>query len=106
MKVSQLENIIPKLNKQAKVSLQRYEEGAGYADPRSQHLHFMTEVANLLIMDKSMVAEEKSRKEIFQKLNIVQISHIVKSFKTDEYRPMKFLNPLLAGCHQTQCQSL
>ena len=40
----------------------------------------------MLVMDKSIMGDEETRKQIFTKLNILQISYIMKYFEPDEYR--------------------
>jgi len=51
------------------------------------HLGFIKEAANLLVMDKSIMGDEETRKQIFTKLNILQISYIMKYFEPDDTAP-------------------
>jgi hypothetical protein len=44
----------------------------------------MKEVANLLILDKSILTDEDSYAQIFSHINIVQVVEILREFQPDE----------------------
>lgn len=55
--------------------------------PSQKYFNYIKEASNLLIMDKSLVNDEETRKQIFPHLNIIQINHFIKNFKTDGNAP-------------------
>lgn len=44
----------------------------------------MKDAVNLLVMDKSIVADESTVTEIFSHINMIQIKYIIERFKPDE----------------------
>jgi len=48
---------------------------------------FCQEAILVLTFDKNFLKEESNRKDVFHFLNIVQISELILSFKTDELSP-------------------
>lgn len=87
MLLSKIESVCSKTLKQLNlnVALSQYViESISETDSTSDHLGFIKEAANLLVMDKSIMGDEETRKQIFTKLNILQISYIMKYFEPDE----------------------
>eukprot|EP01119_Soliformovum_irregulare_P025369 TRINITY_DN9371_c0_g2_i1.p1 TRINITY_DN9371_c0_g2~~TRINITY_DN9371_c0_g2_i1.p1 ORF type:complete len:718 (+),score=237.13 TRINITY_DN9371_c0_g2_i1:373-2526(+) len=72
MSISQIESAMSKVDKHLSMV-------AG------DHMHHTKETANLLVLDKSLLEDETTTKEIYSHLNIIQIEHIVRSFRTDEF---------------------
>ena len=56
----------------------------------------MKEAANLLILDKNLVADKNLMRQIFPHLNMVRIKHFMDNFKPDEYAVLHS-NPNLLG---------
>eukprot|EP01117_Protostelium_nocturnum_P013740 TRINITY_DN515_c0_g2_i2.p1 TRINITY_DN515_c0_g2~~TRINITY_DN515_c0_g2_i2.p1 ORF type:complete len:571 (-),score=89.77 TRINITY_DN515_c0_g2_i2:135-1847(-) len=52
-----------------------------------EHLHFIKEAANLLVMDKNMMSDSDVRSQMFTHLNPVQIAYFLKYFEPDEDAP-------------------
>eukprot|EP01121_Diplochlamys_sp_Union-15-3_P020770 TRINITY_DN8193_c0_g1_i1.p1 TRINITY_DN8193_c0_g1~~TRINITY_DN8193_c0_g1_i1.p1 ORF type:complete len:113 (-),score=15.03 TRINITY_DN8193_c0_g1_i1:36-374(-) len=48
---------------------------------------YLTEIANVLVIDKSILLSESLVTELFTKLNAVQINQLVQCFEPDEYAP-------------------
>eukprot|EP01116_Phalansterium_solitarium_P019767 TRINITY_DN563_c0_g1_i8.p1 TRINITY_DN563_c0_g1~~TRINITY_DN563_c0_g1_i8.p1 ORF type:complete len:818 (+),score=352.88 TRINITY_DN563_c0_g1_i8:572-3025(+) len=78
---------------QIKISLSQVESTLGKADKHllsiaNNQFGHIREAANLLAMDKSLVADEEMIEQVFSSLNVVQIKHIVDRFKPDDVSPV------------------
>jgi len=75
-----------------KMAVSQLEEWASHKHPnllptiRPQFEHLI-EASNVLVIDKGILLSESIIKELFAKLDILQINHLVQSFKPDEYAP-------------------
>ena len=74
---------------QIKMAISQVEGALGKVDKQllsiaHSQLNHMREVADLLVLDKSIVSDETTVSQIFSHLNVVQIKHILDKFKPDE----------------------
>mmetsp|Transcript_8537 Transcript_8537/g.11795 ORF Transcript_8537/g.11795 Transcript_8537/m.11795 type:complete len:1108 (-) Transcript_8537:45-3368(-) len=74
MALSQVENSVSKVDKQL----------SGIVSKQFNHIK---EAVNLLLMDKTIVGDEETVKQIFSHLNLIQIKHVLDRFKPDELSP-------------------
>eukprot|EP01119_Soliformovum_irregulare_P009736 TRINITY_DN233_c1_g1_i3.p1 TRINITY_DN233_c1_g1~~TRINITY_DN233_c1_g1_i3.p1 ORF type:complete len:1129 (-),score=594.88 TRINITY_DN233_c1_g1_i3:46-3432(-) len=74
MSISQVEKEISKIDKQL-------------GSAAHKNLNFIKETANLFVMDKSIMADTDTAREIFTNLNVVQIRYILNKYKADDASP-------------------
>jgi len=74
MSISQVETVMGKVDKQLQ-------------SMAHQELNHIREVANLLVMDKSIVSDDATAAQIFSHINVAQIRHILEKFKPDDVAP-------------------
>jgi len=77
---------------QIKIALSQVDSSISKANKHlqaiiAQQLSFVREATNLLVMDKSMMTDFEMVKQVFPHLNVMQINHMLKNFKTDEFAP-------------------
>jgi len=76
---------------QIKMSLSKLEGSLGKLDKQlhliTKNLNHIKEVANLLVIDKSVVSDEDAIKSVFSNVNIRVVDHVLQKFKPDEMAP-------------------